>query len=328
MQRLCRHLAICLILLLGPSLWLAPPWFPELDPRLWIVLAGGVLAYLLAGITTPVRPVAGSGAALLRFGAFSCVWILGVALWEGGLLGPPLPVYSRAAMLTSVAVGAAALVIDTLSSPASWPAPAATAIAGLACLAGQAAFHKNWLPRPRGPEQRIAVLNTALYQIRLTSYLNSIPGRREEDPRTRWGGGIGRWGTDYLLATGEGGLYVFNEDRAARKLRIRALPYQAPMNYAEFERGAAEIFRDAPGTVVETNRFRLAGVLVQELGATRRLLVSHHTWDVARRCYRLRLSALEGTPAQFDALPASLRWRTTSPCPMSSAANWCRCWLA
>ncbi|MFO1503366.1 MAG: hypothetical protein U1F39_06070 [Steroidobacteraceae bacterium] len=151
------------------------------------------------------------------------------------------------------------------------------------------------------------MLNTALYQIRLTSYLNSIPGRREEDPRTRWGGGIGRWEPTTCSPPAA---VCIQRDRAARKLRIRALPYQAPMNYAEFERGAAE---NLPRRARDRGRDEpvpACRVLVQELGATRRLLVSHHTWDVARRCYRLRLSALEGTPAQFDALPASLRWRT------------------
>ena len=197
-------------------------------------------------------------------------------------------------------------------------------MAGVACLAGQAAFHKQWLPRPTGPEQRVAVLDTALYQIRLTTYLNSIPGHHDGDAQARWGGGLSQWGADYLLATGEGALFVFNEDRPGKTLRIRKLPYQAPMNFDEFERGAAEVFRDAPGTYVETNRFRVAGVLVQELGDMRRLLVTHHIWDVAGHCYRLRLSALEGTAAQFEAVPALLKWKTvfeTSPCLSLSTVN-------
>ena len=296
MLRPGRHLAICSILMLGPSLWLAPPPFWSLDPRLWIVLAGGVAAYLLAIL--PSRGSAGDArftGTMLRYGAWSALWILGIILWEAGPLGAALPMYSRPAILASLATGLIGLLLTTQTQPKSWSAIAAIVLAGLVCLAGQAAFYKQLLPRPTGPEQRIAVLDTALYQIRLTSYLNAIPGHRDGDPEARWGGGVAPWGADYLLATGEGTLFVFNEDRPGKMLRIRKLPYQAPMNFEEFERGAAEVFRDAPGTYVETNRFRLAGVLVQDSGDMRRLLVTHHIWDVANHCYRLRLSTLEGT---------------------------------
>jgi len=319
--RCVRHFAICGILVFGPACFFAPPAVWKLDPQLWIVLGGATVAYLLAAFT--VQPPAADaaqpfGRVLLSFFAFFGAWVLGIMLWESGMLGSVMPIYRREALVLALVIGFFGLLLTTYSKPTSWPGLVVIGIAGFAALAAQAAFHKHWLPRPPQPTRAVAFLDTSVYQLQVTRYADAIPDH------WRSGGGLAAWGDDYLVVTGDGRLFIFNENKEAKALHVTALPYGVPLNAAEFVAGAQEIFKNTPGKNVDSGRFRVAGILMQDLGDTRRLLVAHHHWDVANACFTLRLSVLEGTPAQFLAADAPLKWRTAYdavPCLKLNTTN-------
>ena len=314
-----RQAAICVLLIMGPAFWLAPPVFWKLAPTQWAVLAGSVVAYLLC--LRSARSAAGGsvspGTLALRYCAFFGLWVLAIMLCESGLLGFTLPAYSRAALVAGLVIGLVGLFLTAWSKPLAWPVLAVIAIGGLVALAGQAAFQKRWLPRPPLPRQLVTMLDTSLYQLKLTKYVDTLPHH------WRQGGGIEPWGDDFLVVTGDGRLIVFNEDSANATLRFKLLPTTVPLNADEFEAGAHEIFSNTPNNYVESSRFRVAGVRVQNNGELRRVLVAHHHWDVANKCFTMRLSALEGTTAQLaeETLPA---WRTVydaAPCLALNTTN-------
>ncbi len=95
------------------------------------------------------------------------------------------------------------------------------------------------------------------------------------------------------------------------------LPWKVPLNIVQFREGAREVFKDSPRKGVESGRFRVAGVLVQERGDRVRIYATHHFWNAGQRCFVLRVSYLDGTRDQILDTSGALSWRTlyeTSPC--------------
>ena len=128
---------------------------------------------------------------------------------------------------------------------------------------------------------------------------------------------MSRWGSEYLIATADGALYLVNENTSGVSLRVHVLPWKVPLNIDQFREGAREVFKDSPRKGVESRRFRVAGVLVQERGDRVRIYATHHFWNTGQRCFVLRVSYLEGTREQILDANGALAWRTlyeTSPC--------------
>ena len=71
-------------------------------------------------------------------------------------------------------------------------------------------------------------ISTAFYTLHIETYRDSIPGT---DVR---GGGITLIGDQYLLATGDGRMYIFLWQKGDAAFSIRKLPYTVPANIEEF----------------------------------------------------------------------------------------------
>ena len=307
------HALIVGALILVPSLWLAPPPLWRLAPPQLAAIAAFAVAYLAAVFilraSGELRPRL-SRVIFIGTAVFSaCFTLVILLMWVvPGIVPPDFP---RAALATSLLGGLAAFGLVHLARPGSPVTLAIASIAMLAGVAGHAAYRMQWLPRPVVPSRTVTHVDSSLYQLKITAYANGLPRP------SRNGGGISRWGSGYLLATGDGELYLFHENEAHDSLVIDRLPRTVPLNVAEFKAGAHEIFSRSPRNYVESSRFRVADVLVQEKGDVVRLLASHHFWHSDRKCFVMRVSALEGTRQQLLDAGTSLEWRTlyeTSPC--------------
>ncbi|WP_407122594.1 PQQ-dependent sugar dehydrogenase [Bradyrhizobium sp. STM 3561] len=142
------------------------------------------------------------------------------------------------------------------------------------------------------------------------------------------GGALARIGDRYLLLTGDGHLHVFNWESG--QPTIETLPYRVPINGAAFSAAAGRPWTDGSKWVAEeaqrretgnevlnTEWFRTYGLLVQEVGASTRIFVSHAYWNVAQECWTERVSVLESNRAAIFRGEAGLVWRTlyeTTPC--------------
>jgi cytochrome c2 len=161
---------------------------------------------------------------------------------------------------------------------------------------------------------------TAFYTLRSVIYRNAIPSTVVR------GGGISLIGDQYLLATGDGRLYVFDWQSEKNGFSIKRLPYTVPANIQEFTADAnpqgyagkpngGDAADRLPG--VQTWQFRVADVRVQEQGDRVRVFASHHYWKRAQQCFVVRVSSLSGSRAAFLSGDPSLHWETvfeTTPC--------------
>jgi cytochrome c2 len=315
-MRTAGHALLLVGLVLVPGLCLAPPAVWRLPAHELLVLGTFVAAYLVSLVvyrltTAPHAGLRASHALLVSVAVFgACASALMFAEW---LLPVQLPVpYSREALLTSLLIGIGGFTLLHAPRLASSLLISALSVLVAVGLVGQGAYYARWLPRPIPPSRTTAVVDTTLYPLRITRYDNWIP------KHWRRGGGLAAWGPDYLLATGNGALFVISERKGGDGLNVMPLPRSAPLNADEFVAGAREVFRSSPrGQFIESARFRVTDVLVQENGDFVRLLVSHHYWNVTRRCFVLRVSLLEGTRETIQDANARLGWRTlfeTSPC--------------
>jgi glucose/arabinose dehydrogenase len=309
------HLLLAAGLVVAPSLLLAPPTFWKLPSPQLMAVAAVAVGYLIA-VLVQYRIVKIEGrirlSRVLLVGAAvlgTCLAVVAVAEWLlPTKFGDSLP---RETVLAGL--GAAMLGLIAMHLLRSVPL-LQVMLAGaflLVGLAGQAAFHKRWLPRPEPAHQTTHYVDTSLYQLKLTTYINHIP------KHWRMGGGLASWGPDYLLGTGNGALYVLRFDEAG-SLSVKPLQNRTvPVNAEEFQAGAREIFKSAAKNYVESARFRVADILIQEHGDKVRLLASHHYWKTREQCFVLRVSMMEGSRSEIEDARASLKWRTlyeTSPC--------------
>lgn len=172
---------------------------------------------------------------------------------------------------------------------------------GLLLVAGIAAQAANFQALRNTPDVVTEFIDTTLYDLKVT-YFRPFP-RME-----RFQGGLTLFDDRYLLATGDGDLYVFRRS-GEQKLDLQRLAYTVPINIAEFEA--------AVGTQVPVRRFRVADALTQQTPAGLRLFVTHHYWNVRDACWTMRVSSLQGVNDDFLSPSAPLAWTTvyeTSPC--------------
>jgi aldose sugar dehydrogenase len=234
------------------------------------------------------------------------------------LLHKPVPQVSRSII---VAMFGAAIVLTAAGFALRRYRTAALGVLAV-ILAGVVGIQ---LYRAYGPvrlhmEQAQATISTAFYTLHTVTYRNSIPAT---DVR---GGGISPIGDQYLLATGDGRMYVFQWQKGNDAFSIKPLPYQVPLNIQEFTADAnPEGYAGKPNggdaadrlQGVQTWQFRVADVRVHEQGDGVRVFVSHHFWKRAQKCFVVRVSSMSGTRAAFLAGDSSLHWDTvfeSTPC--------------
>ena len=162
-------------------------------------------------------------------------------------------------------------------------------------------------PPPSGPQATL--LATSMYGVRVVTYPDAI----EKPPLD--GGGIAAFGDRFLLATGDGRLYVLDHRNGA--LDVTRVAGEVPINIASFR---STVSNDT----VEVSYFRVTDVLVQQVSPrVVRIFASHHFWKEDARCFVMRVSMVEGDPAAL--WPADdLVWTTvfeSTPC-LPIKARW------
>jgi cytochrome c2 len=176
-----------------------------------------------------------------------------------------------------------------------------------------------------GPQRAIPArlttkyIKTAFYNLEARFYEGRIPR-----PAAR-GGGLSRIADRYLLATGDGHLYLFGWPQDG-DIQVKPLPYRVPINGEEFAAAVGKPYEQPRGvfvsgeigtTEVDTWRFHVSGLLVQELGDRVRVFAGHHFWKQAERCFITRVSMAESDRASFLDGSAKLDWQTlydATPC--------------
>jgi cytochrome c2 len=308
------HLLSFVLLLALPGLKSRLPfWTADSPEHAASVLACAYLAgvLLLTIIRYRGQPVGVLKAVVITVAAFGVGFLY-------FLLHKPVPEVSRsiiAAMFgLGVVLAAAGFVLRRFRSAAL--GLLAVILAGVAGIQVYRAFG----PVRLHMEQAQANISTGFYTLHTVTYRNGIPAT---DVR---GGGISLIGDQYLLATGDGRMYLFQWQGGNDAFSIKQLPYQVPLNIREFTQDAnPEGYAGKPNggdaadrlQGVQTWQFRVADVRVQEQGDRVRVFVSHHFWKRAQKCFVVRVSSMSGTRAAFLAGDSSLHWDTvfeSTPC--------------
>jgi cytochrome c2 len=307
-------LALVLLVLLPAVTSRVPIWLAlDADVLVVEVLAGAYLAgiLILTVVQSRGRPVGITPAVGVTVAAFGVAFlILLMTRWATG--------FSRAILLvlfcSAIILAALGFVLHRFRTPS---------LAALALMV--AAELGIELYRAYGPAQQLSMqkvasnISTSFYTVRAVTYKDAIP------PTEVRGGGIALIGDQYLLATGDGRLYLFGWRQPSDSFSVRHLPYNVPLNSAEF---AADANPHGYGAVpnsaaadqvqgVQTWQFRVADVFVQEQGERIRVFASHHYWKRAQQCFVVRVSSMAGTRAAFIAGDPALHWQTifeSTPC--------------
>jgi cytochrome c2 len=166
------------------------------------------------------------------------------------------------------------------------------------------------------------LIKTEFYNLDVHAYTGVVPKSAVR------GGALARIGDRYLLLSGDGHLHVFSLE-AADRLTIKTLPYRVPINGDAFSAAAGRPWAHFDQTLPEAQRreaghevlnpewFRTYGLLVQEVGDSTRIFVSHAYWHVAEECWTERVSVLESNRATILRGETSSGWKTlyeTTPC--------------
>jgi aldose sugar dehydrogenase len=143
------------------------------------------------------------------------------------------------------------------------------------------------------------VVQSSSYNIAVETL--PIPGKGRD-------GGIDALEDGLLLANRLGAMWFVTAARVLEPLRVRI-----PINIEEF---ANDPFNS---TTDLREQFGVKDILVQPLGSGVRLIASFNYWYPERRCYGLRVSAMDTTPGELrsTASPHAGGWRTlfeTQPC--------------
>ena len=146
-----------------------------------------------------------------------------------------------------------------------------------------------------------------------TSFYNLIVRYQDNFVREEaTGGAIAEFGDRYLLATGDGQLYIFSWNQETNRIQSTKLATRVPLNRESFISAAAQ-----SGLKMTTGSFRTADILVQNFGDRFRLFASHHHWNNDKHCFTVRVSALSGSYSDFIASKAAQSWETiyeSQPC--------------
>src|SRR5262249_33161036 len=149
-------------------------------------------------------------------------------------------------------------------------------------LAGVAAYQIFGPRQPPAMVRTTRTIPTELYTVQLETYENPVPKSLVR------GGAIAVVGEHYLLATGDGRLYVFAWPAGGKFVKPRLLPYRVPLDADAFIAAShtkwdeSMINSDAAYALkgIQTWQFRVADVLVKEDGDHLQIFASHHHWHV------------------------------------------------
>ncbi len=242
------------------------------------------------------------------------------------LLLAPEPPYSRA-LLLSLSFVAGALVLGT-ALPARWQRPVLAVLAlGFLAFAGLNTYRTFGPRQPPAMARGTRNIQTALYSVQVETYENSVPKSVVR------GGAIAVMGDQYLLATGDGRLYVFAWPVGGNFTKPRLLPYRVPFNPGDFNAASHTQWSESDTNSsdayavkgVQTWQFRVADLLVTEDGDRVQLFASHHFWNNKDKCFTVRVSVLEATRKDVLAGAPVGPWQTVfeaTPClPLQGAES-------
>jgi cytochrome c2 len=293
----------------GPGFWSFRG--EELYASLFLLGAYGVVALISIVAAAVGRPLRLATVAITSFAT------LGAACFALLLIASNPP-YSRA-LLLSVFVGA--LVLATASVLAA-RARASSLAALAACAAAAVGFDlfKTFGPAKAAPMTASSkAVATALYPIEVETNDDPVPKSVVR------GGAIAVVGDRYLLATGDGRLYVFSWPAGGKLEKPRLLPYRVPFNPDEFTQDSHAHWDESYANTdvaddikaVQVWQFRVAGVLVKSTADRVRVFVSHHYWKRQDKCFTVRVSTLDADREAFLAGTAKGDWQTifeATPC--------------
>lgn len=289
---------VCLPLLKFETFW----WnlWPGALPPLAVLLAayGASALAVMAFVRTEGWRAAGRALAITT-GIFSLFLVSAQLLQFETPRYLLLPVFAAAVVLVPLSVSTQALRRS-----------------GIAVLAISLIAVTAWSALAISTSQRVeaktveSFVTTAFYALRIVSHEGAIP-----TPATR-GGGLDRLGDDVLLGTGDGHLYRVTVG-PGDDLKVAELPAGVPLNREGFAAAFGGNSRAPPSHSVryreigrprmQTWRFRVADVIVQERGDAKRIFASHHFLKEQERCLVVRVSQLDlgGDEAHTDLLSAT-----------------------
>jgi len=165
------------------------------------------------------------------------------------------------------------------------------------------AYQLNFLPPKQKPIVSERFIASQLYDLKVSHYKYPFP-----KPDTA-GGGIASIAEGYLLATGDGTLYFFDEPEDNVSIKTKKLNIRIPINNQDFRRDV--------GDNVQYHNFRVTDLLVLQNGTNQQIFAAHHFWNQQQHCFVIRVSMLESEGQQFTLLPESTKWNNifeTQPC--------------
>jgi cytochrome c2 len=281
-------------------------------------LAGSYVlgAYLVVALVSIVAAARGKPLRLATIIA-TTLSIFGLA-FLGLLMLAPEPPYSRALLLSLLIIAFALVPGSALPASARRWIPVVLAL-GFLAVAGLDAyrtFGPKKLPAMKHGTKSVA---TALYTVQLETYENPVPKSAVR------GGAIAPVGDQYLLASGDGHLYLFAWPAGGKFVQPKLLPYRVPYNPDDFildshshwtESDANSARADAMKGV-QVWQFRVADILVKENGDKLQVFASHHYWNRQDKCFTARVSMLEIERRALLAGEPAGPWKTifeATPC--------------
>jgi cytochrome c2 len=307
-------LTAALLLLIPSTRFGVPVWeLPEHERLPFLILVAGFIACALVPVVLQWRgrSVAPGTVVLWTLSIFGLLFIgLTVTKSSGSLR-----IYGEILAL-------ALLLLPITCAPRVRRHLILLGLAAANCLALAGGLYLAYGPEPKTPvHTTTSILNTAFYNLEAKFYEGRIP-----KPAVPGGGGLARIANQYLLATGDGKLYLFDWRGDPEQLEVKPLPYRIPINGEEFAAAVGLPYErpretvatgEAVGPQIDTWRFRVSDILLQERGVKLRLFAGFHYWEKSQRCFVLRVSMAESDRTAFVNGTAHLDWKTlydSTPC--------------
>ena len=272
----------------------------------YLVIASASIA--AAAVGKPLRLSTVAGISLSAFGA----------TFFALLMLASTPPYSRALLLCVVVAAFALATASVLAERGRWIS--LVVLGASAAAIGALDLYKTFGPRKLPPMTKSSrAVATALYPVELETYDNPVPKSVVR------GGAIAVAGDRYVLATGDGRLYVFAWPAGGKLEQPRLLPNRVPFNPDAFSQDAHAQWKESDANTdtaddvkgVQTWQFRVADVLVKSRADHVRVFASHHYWNRQGQCFTVRVSALDAEREAFLAGTATGEWQTileATPC--------------
>jgi cytochrome c2 len=241
----------------GAPFWALPRRSPQFD------LAVVTMCYGVVALTLVILRLRGRCAAC---------WVVPAALGCFGLLALGFLLGGRQLSVNVLAAGLAASVVlaplGLVVARARWIGPLVLALGVGGTWTVQA-------DRARQPTHTVRLVPSATADLDLITYR----GKLKKPFAT--GGAVVSLNEGFLVVDGDGRFTSITWN-AANDLVATPLALRAPLNLKDFDQDAMPR--------AEREHFRVADLIVQEVGGARRVLVSHHYWNREKKCFVVRMS--------------------------------------